>query len=62
MIITTLGAKYCTPEINTSEIIVDVQWHVPMEFRNSNSNSNNSNNNTNNHNSNSNSNVRDTMF
>ena len=23
----TLGAKYCTPEINTSEFIVDVQWH-----------------------------------
>ena len=26
-----LGAKDCTPEINTSEIIVDVQWHVPMD-------------------------------
>ena len=22
---------YCTPEINTSEIIVDFQWHLPME-------------------------------
>ena len=23
------GAKYCTPEIDTSEIIVDFQWHFP---------------------------------
>ena len=21
----------CTPEVNTSEIIVDLQWHVPMD-------------------------------
>ena len=27
----SLGAKDCTPEINTSEIIVDFQWHVPMD-------------------------------
>ena len=26
-----LGATYCTPEINNSEIIVDVQWHFPMD-------------------------------
>ena len=26
-----LGARYCTPEINTSEIIVDFQWHSPMD-------------------------------
>ena len=26
-----LGAKYCTPEIVTSEIIVDFRWHVPMD-------------------------------
>ena len=26
-----LGAKDCTPEIDTSEIIVDVQWHCPMD-------------------------------
>ena len=26
----SLGAKYCTPEINTSEIIVEFQWHFPM--------------------------------
>ena len=26
----TLGAKDCTPEIDTSEIIVDFQWHFPM--------------------------------
>ena len=24
------GAKDCTPEINTSEILVDFQWHFPM--------------------------------
>ena len=23
-------ANYCTPEINNSEIIVDVQWHFPI--------------------------------
>ena len=28
-----LGAKDCTPEINTSEIIVDFQWHFPMDFQ-----------------------------
>ena len=28
-----LGAKYCTPEINTSEIIVDFEWHFPMNFQ-----------------------------
>ena len=27
-----LGAKKCTPEINTSEIIVDFQCHFPIEF------------------------------
>ena len=27
-----LGAKDCTPEIDTSEIIVDFQWHFPMDF------------------------------
>ena len=27
-----LGAKYCTPEINTSEIIVDFQSRFPMDF------------------------------
>ena len=27
-----VGAKDCTPEINTSEIIVDCQWHFPMDF------------------------------
>ena len=26
------GAKDCTPEINTSEILVDVQWHFQMGF------------------------------
>ena len=26
-----LGAKDCTPEIDTSEIIVDFQWHFPMD-------------------------------
>ena len=26
-----LGAKACTPEINTSEIIVDFQRHVPKD-------------------------------
>ena len=26
-----IGARYCTPEINTSEIIVDYQWHSPMD-------------------------------
>ena len=28
-----LGAKYCTPEIDTSEIIVDFQWHFPMDLQ-----------------------------
>ena len=28
-----LGAKYCTPEIDTSEIIVDFQCHFPMDFQ-----------------------------
>ena len=27
-----LGAKYCTPEINTSELIVDFQGQVPMDL------------------------------
>ena len=27
----TLGAKDCKPEIDTSEIIVDFQWHFPMD-------------------------------
>ena len=27
----TLGATNSTPEINTSEIIVDFQWHFPMD-------------------------------
>ena len=26
-----LGAKDCTPEIDTSEIIGDFQWHLPMD-------------------------------
>ena len=26
-----LGAEDCTPQINTSEIIVDFQWHFPAE-------------------------------
>ena len=30
---TSLGAKDCTPEINTSEIIVDFRWHFPMDFQ-----------------------------
>ena len=29
-----IGAKHCTPEINTSEIIVDFQWHFPMDLSN----------------------------
>ena len=28
-----IGTKYCTPEINTSEVIVDFQWHFPMDFQ-----------------------------
>ena len=28
-----IGAKDCTPEIKTSEIIVDVQWHIPMDVQ-----------------------------
>ena len=28
---TLIGAKDCTPEINTSEIILDFQWHFPMD-------------------------------
>ena len=28
----SLGAKDSTPEINTSEIAVDCQWHFPIEF------------------------------
>ena len=28
-----LGAKYCTPEINTSEIIVAFRRHVPLDFQ-----------------------------
>ena len=27
-----LGTKYCTLEIDTSEIIVDFQWHLPTDF------------------------------
>ena len=27
------GAKDCTPEINTSEIIVNRQWDFPMDFQ-----------------------------
>ena len=26
-----IGAKGCTPEIGTSEIILDLQWYVPMD-------------------------------
>ena len=26
------GQKICAPEIDTSEIIVDFQWHFPMDF------------------------------
>ena len=29
----SLGAKDCTPEINSSEIIVDFQWRCPMGFQ-----------------------------
>ena len=29
----SLGAKDCTQEIDTSEIIVTIQWHFPMDFR-----------------------------
>ena len=29
----TVGANYYTPEINTSEIMVDFQWHFPMDFQ-----------------------------
>lgn len=29
----TLGAKCCTPESNTSEIILDSQLYVPMDFQ-----------------------------
>ena len=28
-----IGATYCTPEIDTSEIIVNCQWHVPINFQ-----------------------------
>ena len=28
-----IGAKDRTPEIDTSEIIVDLQWHVPMDVQ-----------------------------
>ena len=28
-----LGAKDCTPEISTSEVIVDFQWHVSLDFQ-----------------------------
>ena len=28
-----IGAKDCTPEIDTSEIIVDFQWHFPIDFQ-----------------------------
>ena len=28
-----VGAKYCTQEINTSEIIVDFQRHFPMDIQ-----------------------------
>ena len=27
------GAKCCTPEINTSEIIMDFQWHFPIDLQ-----------------------------
>ena len=27
------GAKDCTPEINTSEIVVDFQWYFPMDVQ-----------------------------
>ena len=29
----SIGAKDCTPEINTSEIIVEFQRHFPMDFQ-----------------------------
>ena len=32
-IIITIITKYCTPETNTSETILDVQWRVPTEFQ-----------------------------
>ena len=28
-----LGTDYCTPDIDTSEIIVDCQWHFPMDYQ-----------------------------
>ena len=28
-----VGAKDCTPEIDTSEITLDAQWHFPMDFQ-----------------------------
>ena len=28
-----VGAKDCKPEIHTSEIIVDFQWHFPRDFQ-----------------------------
>ena len=28
-----LGANYCTTGINTSEIIVDLQWHFPIDVQ-----------------------------
>ena len=30
--LTLLGAKYCTPEINSSEIIVDFQWNIQNKW------------------------------
>ena len=29
----SLGAKDCTPEVDTSEVIADFQWHLPMDFQ-----------------------------
>ena len=33
IIIIIIGARDCTPEINTSDIIVDVHWHFQQMFR-----------------------------
>ena len=28
-----IGANYCTPEIDTSKLIVDFPWHAPMNVQ-----------------------------
>ena len=32
VLVSLLGATDCTPEIDTSEIMLDFQWHFPMDF------------------------------